>query len=327
MKIPKYLINIINQIISNRQFEVRVNDYTTAPNNIHCGLQQGGVLSPVLFAIYINDIPIVNNGINEHSMLFANDLAELFKMDKITDENTKKINDHLKKLENWLDDWRLKMSPEKCSYLIFSLNKKTGKSEQMDLKLYNQNIPIEKENNVRFLGIRFDKHMSYKNQLQYLKDTCSDRLNVLKVLAHKSWKIDTTTLTTIYKLLIRSIIDYSLHLYDIISESNKNTLQRIQNKAIRIIHNIKYSDHISVNELHNISKIETIHQRAETLRANYFNKNMNNKNPMLCQLIDEYEFYKENNLHQRHPNLLDKWVTQRDNNETDMTNINNLFGE
>ena len=98
------------------------------------------------------------------------------------------------------------MAPEKCSYLIFSKNKKTGYSEKLDIKLYNKSIPMEPENNTRFLGIRFDKHFSFKNQVAYLKDVCNDRINVLKILSHRSWQINHSTLINIYKLLIRSII-------------------------------------------------------------------------------------------------------------------------
>jgi hypothetical protein len=119
-------------------------------------------------------------------------------------------------------------------------------------------IPMEAENKVRFLGIRFDKHFSFMNQIKYLLDTSAEGLNVTKVLSFKSFNINKETLTNIYKSLIRSIIYYSIYLYDILSETNKLALQRIQNKALRIIHNIKFDDHISTRQLHEIGQIETI---------------------------------------------------------------------
>ena len=55
-------------------------------------------------------------------------------------------------------------------------------------------IPMEAENKVRFLGIRFDKHFSFMNQIKYLLDTSAEGLNVTKVLSHKSFNINKGTL-------------------------------------------------------------------------------------------------------------------------------------
>jgi hypothetical protein len=57
----------------------------------------------------------------------------------------------------------------------------------------------------------------------------------MKILSHKSWFLKEKTLIQIYNVLIRSIIDYSVILSPIISKTNLNTLQIIQNNALRII--------------------------------------------------------------------------------------------
>jgi hypothetical protein len=306
-KIPIYLIKILNTHLFNRTFNVKIGEFVTANTSISCGLPQGGVLSPILFSIYINDIPIKDNN-EENSLLFADDLVETYAIDKINQEINNKINENLTKLEEWLNNWRLKMAPEKCSYMIFSKNKKTGYNEKLNLIFYNQSIPMEADNNVRFLGIRFDKHFSFKNQIKYLLDTCADRLNVIKVLAHKSWNINKETLTNIYKSLVRSIIDYSIYLYDILSDTNKLAIQRIQNKALRIIHNIKFDDHISTKQLHEIGQIETIEERARYINEKYLTDNIKNNNPLINKLIDEYELFNEFTNNKKHATLLDNWM-------------------
>jgi hypothetical protein len=65
-----------------REFNLKVGDHVTGNSKITCGLPQGGVLSPILLAIFINDLPIINNN-TDHSLLFADDLVELFATDKI----------------------------------------------------------------------------------------------------------------------------------------------------------------------------------------------------------------------------------------------------
>ena len=208
----------------------------------------------------------------------------------------------------------------RTSDLLFSKNKKTGFNEQLDLRFYDEILPMEPTNNIRFLGIRFDKHFSFKNQIKYLQDTSIDRMNVIKVLAHKSWQINKQTLTNIYKSLIRSIIDYSIYLYNILSNTNQSALQRIQNKALRIIHNVKYDDHMTTERLHEIGKIETIKERANYLNNKYMENNLNNNNPLLHKLIDEFEVYKELTNQTKHTTLLDRWFNERSNT------INNISG-
>jgi hypothetical protein len=69
-----------------------------------------------------------------------------------------------------------------------------------------------------FLGIRFDKHLSFKNQLRYLKESCLKRMNVLKVLSNKSWGLSTETLNNVYNSLIRSLLEYSSIIYPAFSK-------------------------------------------------------------------------------------------------------------
>ena len=59
--------------------------------------------------------------------------------------------------------------------------------------------------NICFLGIRFDHCLSFKHQVDYLKENCSKRLNCIKILSHKSWNLTTDTLKQIYFALIRSV--------------------------------------------------------------------------------------------------------------------------
>jgi len=249
---PNYLTLAINDYLMERTFKIRVSNHVTDEFQISCGVPQGGVLSPVLFSIYINDIPI-NEANDEHSMLFADDLAEMYIVDVVSEETSKYINLKLKNLENWLNKWRLKMAPNKCNYVVFSKNKKTGYKETLDIELYGTKIQQSQEQGIKFLGIRFDKHFSFKNQIEHLKSVCQERMNILKIISHRSWKLDTKTLVNTYKLLIRSVIDYSLYLYDILSETNKQYLQKIQNRCLRIVLR-EYN--MNINELHENCNLE-----------------------------------------------------------------------
>ena len=158
------------------------------------------------------------------------------------------------------------MAPHKCSYLVFT-NSNANLSDELNLNLNGSKLKYD--NNPTFLGIRFDNHLTFKNQVEYLKETCIQRLNILKILSHKSWMLTVKTLLQIYNVLIRSIIDYSSIIAPIISATNLNVLQIIQNKALRIIYKKSLFTRTSNEWLHEQASLCTIKDRLKLLRKRY----------------------------------------------------------
>jgi hypothetical protein len=151
IKTPTYLWKWICSFIDKRQSFVKVNTTNSNLFEIKTGVPQGAVLSPILFSIYINDIPSNIEKNKNYSLLFADDLAYYHMYNKAT-KNTLEthLNKHLKHIELWLRKWRLLMAPHKCNYIIFSNGKKS--SMNLNIKLFEKNKP--KCYNVKFLGIR-----------------------------------------------------------------------------------------------------------------------------------------------------------------------------
>ena len=57
-----------------------------------------------------------------------------------------------------------------------------------DLKLYGTSIPVVNE--TKFLGVVFDRKLTFVAHIRYLKDRCMKALNLLRVVAHKVWGAD-----------------------------------------------------------------------------------------------------------------------------------------
>jgi len=67
------------------------------------------------------------------------------------------------------------MAPQKCNYIIFSNDTKCYKDE-LKLKMYKELLSYNDE--PTFLGITFDNHFTFMNQVNNLKKKCSNRLNI-----------------------------------------------------------------------------------------------------------------------------------------------------
>jgi hypothetical protein len=288
LKCPKYIICWLKDFLTNRVFAVRINEWIIKQLPISTGVPQGAVLSPVLFSLFINDIPINYSKNKNYSLLFADDLCAFY-IYKKKRTSVKQVQLYLDRIEQWLKSWRLMMAPHKCNYIVFSNNKSNQEEEDLDIKLFGENI--NKSDNPTFLGIRFDKYKSFKNQLDYLKEACMKRINVLKVLSNKSWGLSKHTLTQVYNSLIRSLLEYSSIIYPCFSTTNLTLLEKIQFKCLKIIN--RKSKFSSNSELKNFSDYLSIEERFDDLNLKYIKSSLSNNNELIKDLLSEYLNYSE----------------------------------
>jgi retron-type reverse transcriptase len=129
--LPFYLINWLIGFLDKRKFMIKINSTLSKAYEIETGVPQGAILSPILFSIFINDIPISTH-YRIHSCLFADDLCSLFFSKSINEIKTQ-MQKYLNYVEIWLKKWRLTMSPGKCNYITF--HQGTRQIDDLSLKL------------------------------------------------------------------------------------------------------------------------------------------------------------------------------------------------
>jgi len=91
-------------------------------------------------------------------------------------------------------------------------------------------VPVVEE--TKFLGIVFDRKLSFIPHIKHLKDKCTKALNLLRVLAQTSWGADQETLLHLYRSLIRSKLGCIV--YGSARSSYLRMLDPIQNHAVRL---------------------------------------------------------------------------------------------
>ena len=126
---------------------------------IIAGVPQGGVLGPLNFLIYINDI--VNCVKDVKVRLFA-DVTCLFLEVNNRRETAEKVNNDLNRIEKWADKWLVTFSPQKTKSLIIS-NKRNA-SRNPPLRFKNENI--EEVSSHKYLGLIFSKDLKWAKHVQ-----------------------------------------------------------------------------------------------------------------------------------------------------------------
>ncbi|GFU59796.1 probable RNA-directed DNA polymerase from transposon X-element [Trichonephila clavipes] len=131
--IPPPLVFLLHSYNSNRSYQVRVKDTLSTTKFINCGVAQGSLLGPLLFNLYINDIP-------EYSLtklnMYADDTAVHTTFKRITSV-TFALNKHLKLLEKYYDRWKISINVEKSAAVLFTKKRKIPPPP----KMYNTTIP------------------------------------------------------------------------------------------------------------------------------------------------------------------------------------------
>ena len=103
----------------------------------------------------------------------------------------------------------------------------------LGIRLNGQTIPTEPV--ARFLGVQFDRRLTYKPHFKMLRERCFRSLNVLKCISRTSYGADRSTLLLLYRSIIRSKLDYACFVYDGASESSKRSLDTVHHASLRVV--------------------------------------------------------------------------------------------
>lgn len=283
--VPAYITRWTARFLEKRSFDVRVGESVSGRSPIVTGVPQGSSISPILFSVFINDIPSRSSRDDAYSLLFADDLTVffIFGSTKIKDENVcNRVQTYLKEIEDWLCKWRMKMAPSKCNHTIFS--QKNRNRNKFGLKFFGELLPYEKCPVT--LGVKFNESLSFEAQVKNTKAKCISRLNIIKILSHKSWKLDKSTLVSIYKALVGSVLDYTAFLSPRLTNTLTKSMQAIQNRATRSIFHKPRDE--STDELCKLSGLKRVEERMTALNRNYFTKAVVNRNVLITGLMRDY---------------------------------------
>jgi len=126
----------------------------------HTGLQET-ILGPILFIIYINDLPdVCKQFINIY--LFADD-AKLYEH-VITDNNYPVLQKGLNTFQEWSDRWLLRLNINKCKIAFY------GRAVNYEYKYYCSSTVLESDNVIKDLGVVFDSELSFVSH-------CKEKIN------------------------------------------------------------------------------------------------------------------------------------------------------
>ena len=116
LEFPSYLVKLITSYLHSRTFVDAFQAATPSCRLMRAGVAQGGIISPVLFSLYVNNIPTPSRHIELAQ--YGDDTA-LVATSKHPALLVKYLETHLSELEIWLREWRIAINVRKSAAVLF----------------------------------------------------------------------------------------------------------------------------------------------------------------------------------------------------------------
>ena len=248
--------------LSNRKMQVRIGSVYSDVKYIEEGIPQGSVLSCTCFMIAIDDI---TKGLpqNINKTLYVDDFA-IFATGSTTNLIERRLQTAISKLENWSEKTGFKFSTNKTES-IHICRKRNCPKIAPNLTLYHR--PISSKEQVKYLGVIFDKSFTWKPHIDNLKTKCTKTLDLFKHLTSKTWGADRKSLLRLHTMLLKPMIDYGSEIYSSAAPTHLNKVSVIQNSALRIATGAFRSSPIT--SLHSDTGIKPYKYSIETKMLNF----------------------------------------------------------
>lgn len=216
--------------------------------DILVGVPQGSILGPLLFIIYMDDLPSCTN---LYTLLFADDTTLYVSSDNL-DFLKMFVNSEFKKVVDFFRAHKLSIHPDKTKFILFSHGKKTVPELEIFVDFNNledntenkfkveQVTPQSPSKTIKFLGVLFEQDLSFAN---HIKSVATKLSTALYFLRSSKNLLPESALLNIYYTLFHTQLVYANIIWSSTSLNNFNKLYKLQKAAIRVITNSKFNAH------------------------------------------------------------------------------------
>ena len=212
--------NLLQSHLTNRLICTKMNGKLSKPLSIQYGIPQRSVLGPLLFLIYVNDLPNLSKF---ETTLFADD-TNFHLSHHNTNIVQSRVAEEIKKINYWVNSNQLTTNYQKSFYMI--IGNKTQVATDFKPSI-NHNL-IKQTDNLRYLGVYLNNKLLWKSHIDILSTKLSKMCGIIYKLRHY---VPLSSLKSIHFSLFHSQLQYSLlnwgkatktHLHNIRNFSKQN---------------------------------------------------------------------------------------------------------
>ena len=249
-------------LIWQSSFVVKIECFLSPKVYPRAGAPQGSNLSPLLFLIFVNDMPNPSHHQANKSQ-FADDAGQwaVSKNIKLAEEYLQR---DLVKLARWCDKWRINLNSDKTKVITFSKSP-TAIGAEPALSLYGDLLSYYPH--IKLTGITFDNRMTFTKHFEEILERCNQKFHRVRILVNKKWVPSPTTILQTCKQCVRPLFEYGIVSTRTVSETVITKIQRVQNSFIRLA--LRLPKYVSARLLHEASGLPYVKERLITVGQNH----------------------------------------------------------
>ena len=233
--------------LSDRKQYCRMNGVDSNINDINVGVSQGSCLGPLLFLVYINDFPCIVK--NSKGSMYADDTSIYHSSKDIMQLNTA-LNEELQRLDRWLQGNKLPLNVAKTRSMLITTKQKTkyltASNQALQPSIREEHIDVICDS--KYLGVQMDENLTWKNQIKSVTEKASRAAGFLEYAKHF---LPDSVVKTLYTSIVEPHFQYCCSVWGCCNSTDILQLQRLQNRAARIVTNSHF-DAPSKPQIHSL---------------------------------------------------------------------------
>ena len=240
------LLKWLENFLTGRKQRVIVNSTVSGWFDVLSGVPQGSVLGPLLFLLFISELPSL---VNSFVSLFADDTKMYGKCTNSV------LQQDLDNIVSWTQKMQLNFNASKCK--VMHLGKENPCLQYTMLNKNNVLCNLESTKLEKDLGVHIDQELSFS---EHISKQVNKANRILGALKHTFKYINKYTFTYLYKSLIRPHLEYASVTWSVMTKYNQDLLERVQRRATKIVPELK---HLTYSQRLQALKLPTLPFRRE----------------------------------------------------------------
>lgn len=270
LRLDSLTLSWLRNFLSLRQQFTIINNSPSPLSHVTSGVPQGCVLGPLLFLIYINDLP---NNISSCMRIFADDCIIYRPISSPDDHLT--LQSDLHRINDWCNKWLMSLNTEKCKIISF-----TRKQNVCTFHYTINNSALSQASSYKYLGVHFTPNLSWSHHITTISAKASKSLGYLRRNLH-SCPAHVRQLA--YQTFVRPQLEFAAPIWSPYHNYLINMLEAIQNRAARFISR-NHDYHSSITQIKNNLSLQPLSTRRDISLLCLFHKYVYTNRPLPLHL-------------------------------------------